>query len=158
GHKERAGFSGVHGAQLSGAFGQAGDVYGLTTAHPPRTGPFGEACALVGADGGAAARSVRCGAECEGFGLQGVSGQDGGRFIKSAVDGGLAASFIVVVHGGQIVVDEAVGVDPFEGAGGGMNALNCCFTADDLRDFDGQNGSNAFAPTGDGVFHGLQQV
>lgn len=47
----------------------------------------------------------------EGQRQQGVTGQNGRRFVKSLVAGGTATAEIVVVHGGQIVVDERISVD-----------------------------------------------
>src|SRR4051794_24762121 len=48
-----------------------------------------------------------------------VAGEDGDRFAEDFVVGGTAAAKVVVVHGGQVVVDEAEGVDQLNGGGGG---------------------------------------
>ena len=48
---------------------------------------------------------------------QGVARQHGDAFAEDLVVGGLAAAEIVVVHRGQIVVDERIGVDALDGAG-----------------------------------------
>ena len=60
---------------------------------------------------------VGLGQDLEGAGLQGVAGQDGGGFVEGAVGAGLAAAQIVVVHGGQVVVHQAVGVQHFDAGG-----------------------------------------
>ena len=54
----------------------------------------------------------------EGQRLQGVAGQDRGRLVELLVTGGLAAPQIVVVHRRQVVVDQRIGVQEFDGAGG----------------------------------------
>ena len=63
----------------------------------------------------AAGGRVESGQHLEGAGLQGVAGQDGDGFAEGLVAGGLAAAQIVVVQGGQIVVDERVGVEHLQG-------------------------------------------
>src|SRR5260370_19287497 len=47
----------------------------------------------------------------EGEGLEGVGCEDGDGFAEDDVAGGLAAAEIVVVEGGEVVVDEGVGVE-----------------------------------------------
>ena len=49
--------------------------------------------------------------------LQGVAREDGDRLVESAVDGRPPASQIVVVHRGQVVVDQRIGVQAFERCG-----------------------------------------
>ena len=48
-----------------------------------------------------------------------VAGQDGHGLAEHLVAGGAAAAVVVVVHRGQVVVDQRVGVDQLERAGGG---------------------------------------
>jgi len=76
----------------------------------------------------------------EGEGLEGVAGEDGGGFAEDDVAGGLTAAEVIVVEGGQVVVDEGVGVDHFEGGaevgdslgiGLGACAEAGCFHAED---------------------------
>ena len=43
-------------------------------------------------------------------GLQRVAGEDRGRLVEGAVRGGLAAPKVVVVHGGQVVMHQGIGV------------------------------------------------
>ncbi len=51
----------------------------------------------------------------EGEGLESVAGEDGGGFAEDDVAGGLAAAEVVVVEGGEIVVDEGISVDHLQG-------------------------------------------
>ena len=50
----------------------------------------------------------------EGERLEAVADEDRGRLVERLVDGGPAAAQVVVVHGGEIVVHEGVGVDGLE--------------------------------------------
>jgi len=60
---------------------------------------------------GSGGRTVKPSQHFEGAGLQSVAGQDGNGFAKGLVAGGLAAAEIVVVEGGQVVVDERIGME-----------------------------------------------
>jgi hypothetical protein len=46
--------------------------------------------------------------------LQSIARQDGGRFVEGPMAGRTAASQVIVVHGGQIVVHEAVNVNELD--------------------------------------------
>ncbi len=59
----------------------------------------------------------------EGQRLQGIARQHCGTFVKRLVAGRLAAAQVVVVHGWQVVVDQAVGVDHLDGDGGHRPAV-----------------------------------
>ena len=54
----------------------------------------------------------------EGEGGHGVAGENGERFAEDFVIGGLAAAEVIIVHGGEIVVDEREGVNELDGDGG----------------------------------------
>ncbi len=58
------------------------------------------------------------GEHCEGQRLQRVAGQDRRAFIERTVTGRPSASQVVIVHRGQVVVDQAVGMDQFHGRRG----------------------------------------
>ena len=58
----------------------------------------------------------------EGESEQRIAGEDGHGFAEDLVAGELAAAVVVVVERGEIVVDQRVGVDQFERAGGGDDA------------------------------------
>ena len=61
----------------------------------------------------------------EGEGEEKVACENSCPFIKGFMKGGLASAEVVVVHGGEIIVDEGVGVDEFDG-GGCIEALVAC--------------------------------
>ncbi len=57
----------------------------------------------------------------EGFKREGeevVAGEDGGCFVILFVEGFLAAAVVVIIHAREIIVDEGIGVDELESAGG----------------------------------------
>ena len=58
----------------------------------------------------------------EGEGEERVAGEDRGRFVEGLVDGGLAAAEVVVVHRGQVVVDQRVAVEELDRETGGKGA------------------------------------
>ena len=60
------------------------------------------------------------GGDFKGLGQQGVAGEHGDSLAEHLVVGQLAAPVIVVVHGGEVVVDQRVGVDALDGAGQGQ--------------------------------------
>ena len=49
--------------------------------------------------------------------VKAIAGEDGGRLVERAVDGRFTAAHIVVVHRGQVVMDQAVDVDAFKRGG-----------------------------------------
>lgn len=61
---------------------------------------------------------VGFGEEGEGVGQEGVADEEGGGFVVGAVDGGAAATEVVVIHAGEVVMDERVGVEALECGGG----------------------------------------
>jgi hypothetical protein len=54
--------------------------------------------------------------EC--FGKEGIADKEGGSLSENQVDGGLAASFCVIIHTWKIVVDEGVGMNELQGSCG----------------------------------------
>ena len=62
-------------------------------------------------------RALDLGGNLERNGQQRVTGQDGNAVAKNLVAGRAAAAEVVVVHAGEIVMDERIGVDAFDGAG-----------------------------------------
>ena len=83
------------------------------------------------------------GDEAERLGQQRVPGQDRHGFPKHLVIGEAAAPEIVVVHGGQIVVDERIGVNHLECAGCGQNRL--VGSPADIGCGKAEDGAQAFA-------------
>ena len=53
--------------------------------------------------------------DVEGKRQQAVAGKDGRRLVEGLVHGGLAAAQIVIVHRRQVIVDERIAVNAFEG-------------------------------------------
>ena len=96
-----------------------------------------------------------CGDGLEGEGLEGVAGEDGDGFAEDLVAGGLAAAEVVVVEGGQVVVDEGVGVEHFYGCA----EVGCAFgnfsgSGDHSGGFHAEDGAEAFAACEGTVTHG----
>ena len=56
------------------------------------------------------------GEQAEGLGLQRIAGEDGGGFVVGHVHGRAAAAQVVVVHGRQVVMNQGIAVQTFEGA------------------------------------------
>lgn len=93
------------------------------------------------------------GDEVEGFGLEGVTGEDGDGFAKDFVRGGATTTEVVVVHGGEVVVNEGVGVEELGGAGGEEGVLLGAATG--FGGGEGEDGTKPFATREDGVTHGF---
>ena len=51
------------------------------------------------------------------FRQEAVAGKNGHGFAEHLVIGGFSAPQVVVVHGGQVIVNKGVGVDEFQSAG-----------------------------------------
>ena len=89
------------------------DIEHLAADHAAEAGGAGEAEAECDADVGVAVgRGI--GEDVEGEGQQAVAGENCGGLVERLVRGRAAAAEIVVVHGGEVVVDEAVAVDAFD--------------------------------------------
>ena len=69
--------------------------------------------------------------------------------------GGLAPAEVVVVHTGQIVVDQGVGVEHLHGAAEIKGLLSG--SPRRLTEFHGEDGTDALAPGQQAVPHGLLQ-
>ena len=65
-------------------------------------------------------RRIRQNLECQG--LQRVSGQDCRCVVKRLMNGWPAASEVVIVHGGQVIVDERIAMQQFHRAAGPQGA------------------------------------
>ena len=59
----------------------------------------------------------------EGACLQRVAGENGRGFVERAMTGRATTAQVVVIHGGQIVVHQAVDVDELDRRGGGVEPL-----------------------------------
>ena len=89
----------------------------------------------------------------EGLGEQAVPGQNGGGFVELLVAGGLAPAQVIVIHGRQIVVDQGVGMDHFQGAGQRQGRIEAA--AHRLRRRQAEDGPQPFATREQAVMHGL---
>jgi len=69
------------------------------------------------------------------------------------VVGRLAAAEVVVVHAGEVIVDEGHGVDHLDGAGSGHRGGGGA--AHKLAGGDAENGAHALSAGEEGVAHGL---
>ena len=88
-------------------------------------------------------------------GLEGVAGQDGGGLVEGLVAGQAPPAQVVVVHGREVVVDQRIGVDQLDGAGGAVHHLGC--QADGAGGGVDQGRPDAFARPEGGVAHGRVQ-
>jgi hypothetical protein len=55
--------------------------------------------------------------------LQRIAGQNGGGFVEGAMTGGAATTQVVIIHGRQIVVHQAVDMNELDRGGGGVEQL-----------------------------------
>ena len=124
-----------HRAQI---IAKAEDVDHLPAGHALRTRSAGEATDQLGPDLGVVV-GVRVRHDLEGDGLERVAYENGGRLVIGLVHGRAAAADVVVVHRGQVVVHEAVGVDALQRAGGAENGP--FFHVEQLGRFQGEVGT-----------------
>ena len=106
----------------------------------------------VAEDGAVHARPPAVGEQAEGVREQAVTGQDGHGLAEHLVAGGAAAAIVVVVHRGQVVVDERIGVDHLQRAGRRQHRLHPA--AHRLRPRDHQHRAQPLPPREDAVAHG----
>jgi hypothetical protein len=94
-----------------------GEIEHLPADHAAEPGCSGETHDQLGTDRPILMRR-RVGHELEGERLKRVAGEDRGRLVEAAVHRRLAAAQVVVVHGGEVVVNEGVAVQELKrGAG-----------------------------------------
>ena len=89
------------------------------------------------------------------MGLQRIAGEDGGRFVEGLVVGGLAAAQIVIIHGRQIVMDQAVGVHHLDGAGDAQR--RGARDAELPGAFEHEKAAHPLAAADGRVAHGIEQ-
>ena len=94
--------------------------------------------------------------DVEGGGLQGVAGEDGGGLVIGPVHGRPSAADIVVVHTGQVIVHQAVGMDAFEGTGGAEHRP--LLDVEQIGGLEGKKGTQPLAGAEGGIAHGLGQA
>ena len=86
-------------------------------------------------------------------GEQRVAGEDGHAFTEDLVRSGPTAAKVVVVHAGEVVVDERVGVDALDRAGGGCGCGDRAAAGFGSR--EREDGAKAFAAGEERVAHRL---
>lgn len=86
------------------------------------------------------------------MGQKSVTREDSYSFAIDAVVCGAAPTEIIVVHAGEIVVNEGVGVNAFDGASGG----NCkgLFSPNGSSGGEAEDRAKAFAPCEKTIAHG----
>ncbi len=98
----------------------------------------------------------RVGQDLEGQRLQRVAGQNGGGLVEGDVHRRPVAAQIVVVHGREIVMDEGIAVQEFDGRSRSDGAAPG--KAEQPRGFDDQEGPQSLAAAENGVTHGGQKA
>ena len=78
-------------------------------------------------------------------------GDHGGRFVKPFVTGRLPAAHIVVVHCGQIVVNQRITVHHFQRHRNAQSLF--AFNAEQLRALQNQKRTQAFSARQNGIAH-----
>ena len=107
------------------------------------------ACHLLGSE-------LSLGQGLEGGSQQAVTGQDRGGLSVDHVVGGTAPAQLVVVHGGQIVVNERIGVDHLHRAGKGQGGLR--IAPAHAAALQHQHRPDTFAARHQRVLHRLPQI
>src|SRR5947209_2380113 len=98
----------------------------------------------------------RIGNDVECIGEQSVAGEDRRRLVEGTVRRRTAAAEIVVIHGGEIVVDERIAVDHLERRAGTQRAL--VLRAEESRRLDHQERPQPFAAAERRVAHRLEEA
>src|SRR5690606_18397894 len=97
----------------------------------------------------------RLGEDLEGDRQQGVSRQDGDALPILDVAGGPSPAEIVVVHAGEVVVHQRVGVDALDGGGGRERGVVAAATG--FRRGQAEDGTKPFSAGEEAVAHGFVQ-
>lgn len=92
------------------------------------------------------------GGEFERDGQERITSQDGDTFAENFVGGRLAAPEIVVVHAGQIIVNQGIGMNAFDGAGEGDGIIRLAGNGFCSR--QNKNGAETFSSGKKTVSHG----
>ena len=118
--EQGAGLEPLHAGHAAEVVADAQQVDHLAAGHAARAAGQRQPGRQFAAHGGIVV-GVLMQQDVEGGGLEGVAGEDGGGLVIGLVHRGATAADVVVVHTGQVVMDQAVGVDAFEGAGGAQH-------------------------------------
>jgi len=95
----------------------------------------------------------------EGFCEERVSGKQGEAFTVTDVAGGSSTTFVVVVHAGEVIVDQAVGVDHLHSACGWEHRVigQVITPTDGFECGKGEERTQPLAPSKERPAHGLMQ-
>ncbi len=86
------------------------------------------------------------------FGEKAIAREYGDRFAEDAVIGGPTAAKIIIVHAGEIVMNQGVGVNALDGASGGER--EGFFPSHSPSGGEAEDGAEAFAACKKTVAHG----
>jgi hypothetical protein len=92
----------------------------------------------------------------EGQSVQAVAGEDRRRLAEGLVSGRLAAAEVVVVHRRQIVMDQRIDVNRFDGGGDPQGALRV--DGEEASGGHGQERPEPLAATDRCMAHGFEQA
>ncbi len=134
--------------------GLGGEVEHLAADHAGKARGAGEAEHEIGPHGRVGG-GVRAAENVEGEGEERVAGKDRRRLVEGAVNGRAAAAHVVVVHRRQVVVDEGIAVDAFDGGGGVEGGV--LGKAEEAGGLDDEERAQALAAAEHGVAHGGHQ-
>ena len=149
---KRAGLHSLHPRNSTQIIAHAQQIDHLAARHPLGAGGHRQPSDQLGAHGPIRV-GVGMGEDFKGGGLQGVAGQDGGGLVVGLVHRGPAAAHVVVVHAGQVVVNQAVGVDQLQGAGGAQHRT--LRQVEEAPRLQSEKGPQTFAGAQRRVAHGL---
>ena len=88
----------------------------------------------------------------KGFGQKSIPGEDGDGFPENLVVGRLSPPEVVVVHGGEVVVDQGIGMDELESAGHGEGLSRPA--PDGVGGSENQDRAESFPSRKEAVSHG----
>src|SRR5579885_1696203 len=128
----------------------------LPADHPGRTRGFGEISHRLQNHGTWNAVGCGGGEDLEGVGKEAVAAQRGHRLAEHLVAGGTAVPEVIVVHAGEVVVDERIVVNHLDGASKTHRPLRSA--ADRLARGERKDGAQALSAAEQTVAHRLEKT
>ena len=92
----------------------------------------------------------------EGFGEKCIPSENGDCFAIDAVVGRAAPAKVIIIHTGKVVMNQGVGVNAFDSAGGGKSVR--LLTSDSLGSGKAEDGSKSFSSSEEAVAHRLMDL
>ena len=132
-----------------------GEIHHLAAGHARGTGRAGEFRDELRPDERILVRRLG-GQHLKGERVERVSGENGGAFVVSAVDGRLATPEVVIVHAGQVVMDQRVDVDAFDGEAHAKRTLPV--DMEEAAAGDDEQRAKPLAATDRSIAHGFVQA